>query len=526
MRREILTVAMLLCGWMCAGQNILRVGFFDVPAGATDYKMLTAALAAAGNGDEVWVREGFYEEGHTFVVNEGVKVYGGFYGRETALNERNPAVYGTVLSGAQKYGVAEVSGLLDGFMITNGFAKKGGGLLLKVKGEANRCRIERNHSTKEGGGVFCEDGGRLSNCLITANTACEDGSAVGGEGGVVENCTVVENRFVDGISLSGLETPPDVCAGDTLALTVPTVTGKPAKDTVWELNDVKIDVFPYHTKKEDDDATLVCKVTGICGTVTSDTVHVVVNIKPTVEALNAPAAVCPGDTLNLATITPEVNYNRGIRADQGWKLNGSHFDPMTPVTATDNGKKLIYWAANCCGDSISPNEVEVSVKNVPVLNAIVAPTSVCSGMNLSLTAPTTNDGSGTDSPAWLLNGDTLKAPYTVTYADNGKSLWFEGYSCNQLLVSNMVRLTVDSLPKIAPLPVLYILYVGEVLTGKPLIEANGRVVTGKGWYLDDVVVVAPVTLENNASELVYKAENGCGETVSNKVDILVKKRRN
>lgn len=68
---------------------------------------LSAALASAAPGDQVWVAEGVYVPTTTsnrlarFTVPSGVRVYGGFAGNETSLSQRSadPHAHETVLSG-------------------------------------------------------------------------------------------------------------------------------------------------------------------------------------------------------------------------------------------------------------------------------------------------------------------------------------------------------------------------------------------------------------------------------------------
>jgi hypothetical protein len=58
----------------------------------TAYKNIQSALAAASNGDEVWVAQGTYiveNEQTQLKYKEGVNVYGGFAGNETTRNARN-----------------------------------------------------------------------------------------------------------------------------------------------------------------------------------------------------------------------------------------------------------------------------------------------------------------------------------------------------------------------------------------------------------------------------------------------------
>lgn len=77
---------------------------------ATAYPDLAAGLAAASDGDEVWVAAGRYVPfgdywspsfggSVSFEIPVGVSVYGGFAGTENARRERNPTVHRTVIAG-------------------------------------------------------------------------------------------------------------------------------------------------------------------------------------------------------------------------------------------------------------------------------------------------------------------------------------------------------------------------------------------------------------------------------------------
>jgi hypothetical protein len=72
----------------------------------TDACSLQTALTGAATGDEIWVAAGTYkptastsDRAATFQLKNGVAVYGGFAGTETARTQRNPAANLTVLSG-------------------------------------------------------------------------------------------------------------------------------------------------------------------------------------------------------------------------------------------------------------------------------------------------------------------------------------------------------------------------------------------------------------------------------------------
>ncbi len=73
---------------------------------ADAYTDLQAALNAAQPGDQVWVAEGTYHPAPStatppagFAMPDGVAVYGGFAGSETALGQRDPQIHPTILDG-------------------------------------------------------------------------------------------------------------------------------------------------------------------------------------------------------------------------------------------------------------------------------------------------------------------------------------------------------------------------------------------------------------------------------------------
>ncbi len=199
---------------------------------------LAEILLEAQAGDEVWVAEGVYyptefEDRHaSFVIKEGVKVYGGFVGTEQSVAERRWQYHHTILSGAigsdapvdNSYTVVYINGyssktVLDGFIIhgaaANGNERStareqyGGGLFIEaVPGKEVRpliinCSFISNTGRKGAAVYAASNGSRVSpsfiNCVFKQNAADLDGGALyfnGDKGEMLplfESCVFEEN---------------------------------------------------------------------------------------------------------------------------------------------------------------------------------------------------------------------------------------------------------------------------------------------------------------------------------------------
>src|SRR5690554_3729718 len=101
------------------------------------YGNLSDALQNAQSGDEIWVAQGIYfpssnDTSVSFLFVDGVKIYGGFFGTETLLEERaDISGTTTILSGVLSeelnsetvlkiHNSSSSLNLIDGFTITGG----------------------------------------------------------------------------------------------------------------------------------------------------------------------------------------------------------------------------------------------------------------------------------------------------------------------------------------------------------------------------------------------------------------------
>lgn len=224
-------------------------GAMDGRHWSSAYADLGKALSEAAYGDQVWVGEGVYTLGSqadrnsSFILKNGVRVFGGFSAQDTALQQRDWVRHPTILSGELGapgtmdnarhvvFGMGlDSTTVLDGLGITAGYAidesaadqldiEGGGLLLLGAPGMANskpllkNCRVYGNAACYGGGACFTwrdpqrpEWGKhpitpRLVNCVFERNQALYEGGGIMKRGLIADGdtfamraCTISDNR--------------------------------------------------------------------------------------------------------------------------------------------------------------------------------------------------------------------------------------------------------------------------------------------------------------------------------------------
>jgi len=163
--------------------------------------------ANATNCTEIWVAKGIYAG--QVQLSPGLHLYGSFSGNESTVMGRDLQSNKTTID-AGNVGSAVIGSngaLIDGFVITNGNADKGGGIYCEL-GELSdykitvlNCTIEYNTATSEnGGGIYVSNYiPEIRNCKIQNNTAAE-----GAGGGIYCSCPsgVIQNNDITG-NISG-----------------------------------------------------------------------------------------------------------------------------------------------------------------------------------------------------------------------------------------------------------------------------------------------------------------------------------
>ncbi|HVP73439.1 MAG TPA: hypothetical protein VMS30_06840 [Phycisphaerales bacterium] len=194
----------------------------------------------SGQVDEVWVADGTYrttrsgDRNVSFVVADGLKVYGGFAGGETQLGQRDPVAHPAILSGNINFVIFDTdnschvvdmsntgSGTrLDGFRISGGYATVvgsgsfGGGVYMPgSSATVRRCVILNNHAII-GGGVWSDgDAPHFADCTFYNNDSYDAGGGARIQGGasiaLFYNCLFAGNDaggLGGGVSSNGQQT--------------------------------------------------------------------------------------------------------------------------------------------------------------------------------------------------------------------------------------------------------------------------------------------------------------------------------
>lgn len=229
---------------------------------ANAYTDLNVALTNTCRGAEIWVAAGTYKptvainRNKSFILPDGVAIYGGFAGTETARTQRNVTANVTILSGDQgsnspgtvtddQYHVVGVFGtsagtVLDGFTIQHananivaaptggrdlggGIYMLGGQLLLEnntfnacragsgggvlassgAKMTINKCTFQGNITSSEGGGIFAIEGAKvsISNSTFTNNSSTTNGGAI--RSNSLAAVSIFKSNFLNNISQRG-----------------------------------------------------------------------------------------------------------------------------------------------------------------------------------------------------------------------------------------------------------------------------------------------------------------------------------
>ncbi len=206
------------------------------------YTDLQTALSVAFINDDIWVANGIYKPTATttrtisFVMKNGVDMYGGFAGTETAVNQRDISANPTTLSGDigalgdntdNTIKVVKIQNFttaftFDGFRVVSGYdasaSGKGAGMYLANNAGPlltfNNCILYNNYGYHSGGGMIIDESNTVfHNCEFLYNSTFSYGggaiySANGANATIkLYDCKFIGNNARDGavINFQGVE---------------------------------------------------------------------------------------------------------------------------------------------------------------------------------------------------------------------------------------------------------------------------------------------------------------------------------
>lgn len=206
--------------------NQAATGLNNGNSWANAYTDLQDALSAAASGDQIWVAQGTYkptsgsDRSATFTLKQGVSLYGGFNGTESALSGRdwveNPVILTGDLSGNDSGTLAwdeptrqdnslhvvvtgsgmTVSDILDGFVISGGHDNVqwsgSAGLLLNDPLTIRNCTFRMN-SSNYGAAMIVNNNSVIEDCLFENNYAAGGAALSTGANAQVKGCVFRNN---------------------------------------------------------------------------------------------------------------------------------------------------------------------------------------------------------------------------------------------------------------------------------------------------------------------------------------------
>ncbi|MFK7785094.1 MAG: T9SS type A sorting domain-containing protein [Crocinitomicaceae bacterium] len=199
---------------------------------ANAYTDLQVALSIAFINDEIWVATGIYkattstDRSISFVMKNGVDLYGGFDGTETAISQRNISANPTTLSGDigqlgdNTDNTRKIVRILnftapftmDGFRILSGYdaASSGRGAAMYIDDNSGplltfrNLIIFNNYAHNYGGAVHIDESNiEFHNCEFLYNSAFSEGAAMYADNGSNSYIDMYDCQFIGNSSNSG-----------------------------------------------------------------------------------------------------------------------------------------------------------------------------------------------------------------------------------------------------------------------------------------------------------------------------------
>lgn len=206
---------------------------------------ITGAINASVPGDEIWVKEGTYVE--RVYLTEGIKLYGGFAGNETTLEQRDYVNNETTIDSSPTLawpvticgGVT--NGIIDGFTITGcSLGEEAGGIECFGTFTISHNIIRDNQSVYFGAITTFSGYPMITNNIIVGNS-CYDGAGImiGGDSApVIANNTIVGNTATYNGSVCVHSTGTPIIGNNIIAFNNKGIYVESGKTAILYNNDV------------------------------------------------------------------------------------------------------------------------------------------------------------------------------------------------------------------------------------------------------------------------------------------------
>lgn len=289
-----------------------------------------------------------------------------------------------------------------------------------------------------------------------------------------------------------------------------------------------VDVTVTPVAVGDITVTITSTAAGNCGVKTAN-IDFFVGQKPVITGTVADLDVCVGSYLSLTA--PAFTANGNIHA-QGWKLNGTEFDPATTMmTLAHNGATLNYFVENICGETLSA-DATINVYDTAKLIVNNSVDTLCVGSSFTYTIDTN-----------ATNIVTITPSSNITYTHTGANVVVEAVStgtatltiksngqnnCGEKEVT--VNFEVSDKADIDDITAPAAVCEGEVLAlTVPTYDDGNSTIHSEGWEVKKSGETAfaafdpttKMTSSHNGAELRYMVETFCGKAYSNTVTITV-----
>lgn len=190
--------------------NLNATGNNDGTSWLNAYTNFQTAIDAASAGDSLLVAQASYQpaSGNSFIMKEGVKIFGGFLGTESSFDQRSDANKPTLLGNGNSVirnenNALTSAALLDGFIITEGgnyFASVAGGGMYNdgASPTISNCIFTANGTFDNGGGMCNYNAAPvITNCIFVSNISHSLGGAIfnANSSPLITNCTFSMNTI-------------------------------------------------------------------------------------------------------------------------------------------------------------------------------------------------------------------------------------------------------------------------------------------------------------------------------------------